>query len=165
MTVAAFPARWLAAASLVVLIAGFLALLAYCIVEAFVNPGRSLVDAYWTGRLPWMAIAEVTIVVGATAGILTGGAAILLAGRWWQRLLAVPAVLVAALWWLLAMAMSTMRAVPCLTGHPCPAPDPDPWAYAYSAPETAALFLILPALVVLMTVLLLPRVRGAERPG
>ena len=155
--------RWLAIAPLAVLIVGFLALVVYCVVEALANPGRSLVDAYWTGRLPWMAIAEVTIVTGATAGVMAGAAAILLSGRWWQRLVVLPAVLLAGLWWFLAIVMGTMRAVPCMTGQPCPTPDPDPWAFAYSVPETAVIALILPALVLLTIALMLPPGPRAHR--
>ena len=140
--------RWLTLASLAILAAGFIVLLAYCIIEASRNPGYSLADAYWVGRLPWMAIAEITIVAGATATVLSEVAATLIAGPLWQRLLVPPAAVAVFLWWFTAVAMSSMQAVPCPIGDSCPASGPDPWAFAYSAPQTVALFLILPALFV-----------------
>lgn len=135
---------WLPAASLGVLGIGFLVLGAYSIAEALANPGYSLVDAYWRGRLPWMGIAEALIVSGATACAVIGAASVFWVGGAWRRFVVVPPLLVIALWWLLAVAMTSMRAAPCEVGTPCPTPAPDPWAFAYSIPETAALFLILP---------------------
>jgi len=154
--------RWLTVASVAVLAAGLAVLLAYCLLEALGTPGMSLVDAYWRGRLPWMGISEGVIVSGATASALSGAIAVAWSGGWLPRLLVVPPILLVAFWWPLAMAMSSMRAVPCLTGQPCPAPEPDPWAYAYSAPETAALFLIVPALFIAGLALKGGRRAGAE---
>jgi hypothetical protein len=139
---------WLTLASLAILTAGFVVLLAYCIIEASANPDYSLADAYWRGRLPWIAIAEITIVAGATATVVSQALATLTAGPQWQRLLVPPAAVAVALWWFTAVAMSSMRAVPCPIGDRCPVPGPDPWAFAYSAPQTVALLLILPALFV-----------------
>ena len=133
-------------ASLAILAAGFIVLLAYCIIEASANPGYSLTDAYWRGRLPWMAVAEITIVTGATATVVSEVVATLIAGPQWQRLLLPPAAVAVVLWWFTALAMSSMQAVPCPIGDTCPVPGPDPWAFAYSAPQTVGLFLILPAL-------------------
>ena len=136
---------WLPAASLGLLAIGLLFLGAYAVAEAVATPGHSLVDAYWRGRLPWMGIAETLIVSGATACAVIGAVSILWVGGAWRRLLAMPPLLPIALWWFLAVAMSSMRAVPCLAGAACPAPEPDPWAYAYSAPTVALLYLILPS--------------------
>ncbi|MDQ2854027.1 MAG: hypothetical protein M3R32_04120 [Chloroflexota bacterium] len=144
---------WLPAASLGVLGIGFLVLGAYSIAEALANPGYSLVDAYWRGRLPWMGIAEALIVGGATACAVIGAVAALWAGGAWRRILVIPPLLPIALWWFVAIGMSSMRATPCEIGTPCPAPGPDPWAFAYSSPETTALFLILPALFIVLVAL------------
>lgn len=130
-------------ASLGVLAFGLLFLGAYCVAEALANPGFSLIDAYWRGRLPWMGIAEALIVGGASACAVTGGATVLWLGGWWRRVLAAPALLAVAFWWLLGIAGLPGRG-PCLPS-PCPPQPIDPWAVAYSAPEQAFLFLILPS--------------------
>ena len=130
-------------------------LLAYAVAEALLGDGHgSLVDAYWRGRLPWMGIAETLIVFGATACAVAGAASVMIEGGWVRRLAVVPALAVAGMWWLLAIAMSSMRAVPC---NDCPTPTPDPWAYAYSAPQTTLLFLIAPSIVIVLLALVRPR--------
>ena len=139
---------------------GFGWLLAYAVAEALVGDGQgSLVDAYWRGRLPWMGVAETLIVVGATACAVAGAAWVMIEGGWVRRILVVPPLLVVGMWWLLAMAMSTMRAVPC---DDCPAPTPDPWAYAYSVPLTTLLFLIAPSVVIVLLALVRPRSPSPE---
>lgn len=138
--------RRLTSASALLLAFGLTWLLAYMLAEAFFGDGGgSLVDAYWRGRLPWMGVAEALIVVGATASAVAGTLAAQVGGGWIRRLLVLPPLAVVGLWLLLAMT-PPRRAVPC---NHCPPPTtPDPWAYAYSLPETTALFLLLPALVI-----------------
>jgi hypothetical protein len=151
---------WLPAACLGLLAFGLLFLGAYCVAEALANPGYSLIDAYWRGRLPWMGIAEGLIVGGATACAVTGTAVVLWLGGPVRRVLAIPAVLAVALWWFLAVAMTSMRATACEVGTPCPAPTPDPWAWAYSAPEQALLVLILPGVFLsVLAILSRPQLR------
>lgn len=130
--------------------AGLALLLAYCIVEAANNPGYSLVDAYWRGRLPWMGIAEGVIVVGATASAVVGAVATWAGGGWLRRAATIPPLMAVAFWWVLAL-MPPRQAVPC---DDCPARPLDPWAYAYSLPETAALLLFLPALLIVALALI-----------
>lgn len=149
-------------ASLGVLAFGLLFLGAYCVAEALANPGYSLVDGYWRGRLPWLGIAEALIVGGATASAVIGAATALWVGGAWRRFLVIPPLVAIALWWLLAVAMTSMRAAPCEVGTPCPTPSPDPWAFAYSVPETAALFLILPGMFIVL-VALTARAGGGPR--
>jgi hypothetical protein len=136
------PLRLSTIASLAVLVAGFAALAIYCVAEA-AGSGLSLVDAYWRGRLPWMGIIEAMVVGGATATIVTGALTTLVLGGWWRRAALVPPVLVAALWWVAATLAVGVNYAPCFD---CPAPPWDPWAYAYSVPETALVFLVIPAL-------------------
>jgi hypothetical protein len=125
--------------------------------EALLGDGNgSFVDAYWRGRLPWMGIIEALVVTGATGAAIAGTITIVAKGGWVRRVFALPLLLVIGLWWFLAIAMSTMRAVPCDT---CPPPNPDPWAFAYSVPVTALLFLIGPSL--LLVLLALVRTRSA----
>ena len=139
---------------------GFLLLGAYCLSESAMS-NVSLVDAYWRGRLPWMGCIEGSVVAGATATIVAGGLATLVRGGWWRRLATVPLVGVAALWWLAAVYAIGVNHAPC-PGCPSARPDPDPWAYAYSIPETAFLFLVVPALAV-AALALVPRHHNAKR--
>lgn len=125
---------------------GFLLLGAYCLAES-VASNISPVDAYWRGRLPWMGWIEGLIVAGATATIVAGGFVSLVRGGWWRRLALVPLAGVAGLWWLAALYAVGVNYAPC-PGCPTATPDPDPWAYAYSIPETAFLFLVVPALAI-----------------
>lgn len=154
--------RWLPTASLAALGIGLLFLGAYCVAEVQANPGYSLIDAYWRGRLPWMGIAEGLIVGSATACAIAGAAIVLWLGGYVLRALAIPALLPVALWWFLAVAMTSMRATACEVGTPCPAPTPDPWAYAYSLPQAALLFLILPGVFLALLALFAHRSAGAR---
>jgi hypothetical protein len=127
------------------LVAGMAMLLAYSVVEAIANPGYSLADGYWIGRLPWMGIIEGLIVSGASSSILIGAATVLALGGWLRRLVVLLPLAAAGLWWFLAWARAGISGGPCVN---CPAPPFDPWAYAYSAPELALQMLILPAVVI-----------------
>ena len=73
----------------------------------------SLIDAYWRGRLPWMGIIETLVVVGATASGIVGTLAVMAQGGWIRRIVVLPPLAVIGMWWLVALAMSTRRAVPC----------------------------------------------------
>jgi len=138
--------RRLTVGAVALLLIGLGWLLAYAVAEALVGDGHgSLVDGYWRGRLPWMGIAETLIVLGATVCAIAGAASVMVEGGWIRRIAAIPPLVIVGMWWLVAVAMSTMRAVPC---NDCPPLTPDPWAYAYSAPLTTLLFLITPAVLV-----------------
>lgn len=95
--------RWSTLASFGTLAVRLLFLGAYCVAEALANPGYSLVDGYWRGRLPWMGIAEGLIVTGATVSAITGWATVLWVGGWWRRALALPLLLPIALWWFIGI--------------------------------------------------------------
>lgn len=125
------------------LLVGLTMLVAYSVAEAIANPGYSVVDGYWRGRLPWMGIIEATVVGGATATLITGLAIVLALGGWIRRLLSLPLLGLPALWWFAAYLRAGISGGYCLN---CPPPAFDPWAYAYSSPATAALGLVLPAL-------------------
>jgi len=153
--------RRLTAGAAAILAIGLAWLLAYVVAEAMLGDGNgSLVDGYWMGRLPWMGIAETLIVLGATACAIAGAASVMVEGGWVRRLAVVPPLIVVGCWWLLAMLLSTMRAVLC---NDCPPPTPDPWAYAYSAPQTTLLLLIAPSIAIAL--LALVRARSVKRAG
>ena len=133
----ALVATWLAFA---VAAAGGGVLLVAAIVE-LVNgqPGMSLVDAYWIGRLPWTPIGVGMALFGATAAVVTGLPAAWLVGGRFARTVATAATLPVGLWWI----FSPMLPV----GGACCGPRPgyDPITLAYSLPESALLLVIAPA--------------------
>jgi hypothetical protein len=120
-------------------------LLVYAWVEVLNNPGYTLVDGYWIGRLPWTLLGLVISLVGAVAGLLAGAVAIVIEGGWWRRFLLVPSLAAATLWWLLAMGVIPY---PRFQG-------PDPVTFAYSLPTLAILLLLMPA-ALLATLCLAP---------
>ena len=146
--------RRLTVGAVALLLIGLGWLLAYAVAEALVGDGHgSLVDGYWRGRLPWMGIAETLIVLGATSCAAAGAASVTVEGGWIRRIAAIPPLVIVGMWWLVAVAMSTMRAVPC---NDCPPLTPDPWAYAYSAPQTTLLFLLGPSVILVLLALARP---------
>jgi hypothetical protein len=138
-----------------VLVLGFVALLANSVAEVIGNPGSSIVDGYWRGRLPWIEFGVAPIVVGASAAAVLGLLGAWVTGGWIRRLVVVPPFLVVCFWWFLAM-LPPMLGAPC-NPQPCPPPPPDPWANAYSSPETAVVFLVIPSLVIALIALTAPR--------
>jgi hypothetical protein len=132
------------------LLAGLAALLAYSVAEAATNPGYSIVDAYWVGRLPWMGIIEGMVVGGATACVLIGTATVIARGGWLRQAIVLLPVGAAAFWWFLAFIRAGMSVGPCID---CLPPPFDPWAYAYSAPDLAFLMLLLPAVIIALLAL------------
>src|SRR5437773_5793902 len=141
--------RWslrLAELSLALIALGVSTLIVYAWVEVLNNPGYTLVDGYWVGRLPWTAAGIVMILVGSVAALVAAAAAIVTEGGWWRRILIVPAWAAALIWWSVAMGI-----LPFPRFH-----GPDPVTFAYSLPVTASLLLLLPA-VVLAGVAITPR--------
>jgi hypothetical protein len=141
--------RWslrLAELSLALLGLGVSTLIVYAWVEVLNNPGYTLVDGYWVGRLPWTAAGMVMILVGSVGALITAAMAIVVEGGWWRRILILPAWGAALIWWSVAMGL-----LPFPRFH-----GPDPVTFAYSLPVTACLLLLLPA-VVLAGVAITPR--------
>ena len=124
---------WLALAAIGL---GLSILLVYGWIEVMNNPGSSLVDGYWIGRVPWVPLGVVLVLAGSAVTVVAGAAAIASDGDWLRRLLAIVVVLVPAAWWATAMGVIPFPRYQA----------PDPVTFAYSLPETAALMLILPAL-------------------
>ncbi|MGH2464427.1 MAG: hypothetical protein ACRDGI_03115 [Candidatus Limnocylindrales bacterium] len=134
---------------------GFLVLFGYALSEVIANPGISLVDGYWIGRLPWTAIGVDFVVIGSTVAVLFGTASSWLAGGAVRRLVSLVPLVVAAAWWLYASIQSSIEGAPCIilqlgTSNAdgtvaCGQPPFDPFAVAYSVPAEAILLLALPA--------------------
>lgn len=134
---------------------GIVVLFGYALSEVIANPGISLVDGYWTGRLPWTAIGVDLVVIGSSVAVLFGTASSWLAGDAARRLVSLPPVVVAAAWWLNASIQSSIEGVPCAIEQlstpnvggtvPCGPPPFDPFAVAYSVPAEAIVLLVLPA--------------------
>jgi len=130
---------------------GLAVLLAYAWFEYLTRPGISLVDGYWIGRTPWTPLGVILVLAGSALAILAGSGVILVRGDWLRRIL-VPAILaLPVFWWLTAMGVVPM---PRLRA-------PDPVTLAYSLPESAALALLLSALVALA--LALAPLRSGDR--
>ncbi len=134
-------AWWGTLAGLAALVFGLAVFFFYALSEVLANPGVSLVEGYWIGRLPWTGIAEGLTVMGATGAVVLGTLTVWIAGSRWRYLVLAP-LAVAAFYLFVAMLPGRV-AVPC-TG--CQGRI-DPFAYAYSQPENAVIFLIVPALI------------------
>ena len=93
---------------------GIVVLFGYALSEVIANPGISLVDGYWTGRLPWTAIGVDLVVIGSTVAVLFGTASSWLAGDAARRLVSLAPVVVAAAWWLYASIQSSIEGAPCM---------------------------------------------------
>jgi hypothetical protein len=145
-------ARRATLAGLVATGAGLVVLFGYSLSEVIANPGLSLVDGYWIGRLPLTAIGVNLAVFGATVAVGFGTVAALSKRRWVVLL----PLAVAGLWWGFAMIPR-----PVARGSdPCPPYEIDPIAIAYSSPEQTVLWLLLPAAIIAAIAL-----RGSRRPG
>jgi hypothetical protein len=116
---------------------GLLGLLVMAWVEYLHSPHISLVDAYWIGREPLTSLSVSTVLIGSALSLVVGVLVALLAGSWIRKLLAVAALAASALWWLAALGV-----IPYAQYRPIA-----PATLAYSLPETAALFVLLPALM------------------
>jgi len=142
----------MSSASLWLMVVGPSILLVYAWVEVLNNPGLSLVDGYWIGRLPWVPLGVVISLAGAVGGLAGGATAIAVEGGWWRRILVVPALIGAGLWWAAALGfLPVARFI-----------GPDPVTFAYTLPAAAGLLVLLPA-AVLAALSLTPR--GVPRPG
>jgi hypothetical protein len=140
-----------------IMLAGAAIFLVAVVVElATGQPGMSLVDAYWVGRLPWTPIGVGMVLYGATATVVVGSIASWLAAGWLRRVVSLGALLSTAFWW----ATSPMQGM----GGACCGPRPayDPITMAYSDPRSALVLVMVPALIVAAVVLLPTRARPAE---
>ncbi len=139
-----------------VMVVGAALLLAAALVElASGQPGMTIMDAYWVGRLPWTPIGVGMMLFGASATVVVGPIAAWLNGGAGARIVATAAVLPTAFWW----AVSPMVG---FAGSCCgPRPAYDPITIAYSSPEGPFLFVVLPAIVITALVLVTSRPRTA----
>ena len=138
---------------LVVLLIGLGGLLATAWVWYLRHPGESLVDAYWRGVEPWTSVSIAVALGGSLITLLAGVLVAVLDGSWIRRLLALAALVASLLWWLVAFDV-----IPIANYQPIA-----PVTLAYSLPETAALMLILPALLAALLALWPRRVRPTSR--
>lgn len=137
---------------------GLVALLSVSLSEVLAQPGLSLVDGYWVGRLPWTAVGVSLAIIGATITLVSGTAMAGYGGGPVRRLVTTLAVVVAACWWFLAMLPPPQGAF-CAS---CPPAGPDPVTMAYSQPELAVMFLLGPAVITGAMGLGAPRVRRSR---
>ena len=125
-------------------------LLVYAWVEVLNNPGYTLVDGYWIGRIPWTPLGLVVALIGSVMGLVAGSVAIAIEGGWWRRILVVVSLAAATLWWLIALGV-----LPYIARFK----GPDPVTFAYSLPSTAALLVLMPAALLAILCLTPPIVR------
>jgi hypothetical protein len=116
---------------------GLAVLLVYAWVEFLNNPGISLVDGYWIGRVPWTPLGVILVLAGSVLAVLAAATLVILRGDWVRWVVLLPILGAPILWWLLAL-----RAIPFARYD-----EVDPVSFAYSVPEVAAVLLILPALL------------------
>ena len=152
---------WATAAGLLASTAGLVVLFVQAQSEVMADPGLSLVDGYWIGRLPWTAVGVDLAVVGATIAVVFGTLTAWIVGGPVRRIVTALALAVAALWWAYAM-LPPPRAVPC---ESCAAPGLDPLTMAYSLPQAAAVFLLIPAVIAGPVALSAPRNRRSAVTG
>lgn len=145
---------------LVVTMSGLGLLLALAVSEVLRNPGWSIADGYWRGRLPWAPIGIDLVLVGATLAAGAGLVATWISGGPARRAVGVVGLLIVAVWWFVAL-LPPPVAVPCPS---CPAPGPDPVAMAYSVPEQTMLLLVVPAATLALLALRSGRPRPASPP-
>ena len=148
-------AWWATAVGLLVSAAGLVVLFAQAQSEVLADPGLSLVDGYWIGRLPWTAVGVDLTIIGATIAVVFGTLTAWLAGGLIRRVVTALALAVAAFWWFLAMLPPPQGGF-CAS---CPAPGPEPITMAYSQPQNAAIFLRHPAAIAGAVALSAPRSR------
>lgn len=132
--------RWAGMASIGL---GVSVLVGYAWVEYLNNPGISLVDGYWIGRVPWTPTGVMLILAGSVVTQIAGAVIVLVLGDWMRRLLLVAVLVPPLAWWLTALAVLPF---PRFSG-------PDPVTLAYSLPQAAAVALVLPAVAVTMIAL------------
>jgi hypothetical protein len=139
--------------------AGLLVVLGQSFAETRTDPTLSLEDGYRIGRLPWIQVGTVLVVLGANVALVAGTILSELAGGWVRRLLAFIPAAVAVAWWLGAL-IFVIGGGACPT---CPPPSPDPFTMAYSLPDETLLLLVLPAVLAAALALTAPRAhRGSD---
>jgi hypothetical protein len=111
--------------------------------EGLANPGISLVDGYWIGRVPWTPIGIGLAFGGANAALILASLVVWLAGSWALRWLTLPGLLAATWWWFITLVLG----VPVASGACCePRPQFDLVTRAYSGPDGPAVYILIPAL-------------------
>jgi hypothetical protein len=149
-------AWWGTVAGIGALVIGLAVFFVYALSEVLANPGLSLVDGYWIGRLPWTGIGEGFTVIGATVAVVLGTVTVWIGGNRWGRAIVLVPLAVAGFFLFAAMEPFPGGA-PC---SDCGAPVPDPFAYAYSLPVSTVIFLFLPAVVVVVLAFMARPARG-----
>jgi hypothetical protein len=139
--------RTTATVGLALMALGLTGLLVAAWAEYVRTPSISFVDAYWVAREPWTSLGTWTVLAGSVIAVLVGAFVTFIDGSWIRRLLAIASLPLPTYWWMTALGLLPY---PRFQG-------PDPLTFAYSLPETAAIAVLLPALVAAATALLPPR--------
>lgn len=130
-------------AGLVCVAVGAVAILTASIQGMQLQPGTSLVDGYWVGRLPWMDVGTWLVPLG---GIAAGGAAVAIwssRSGWAVRLSSLAALAVIGFWTFVTLAVD-------MAPHVAPSgrfSSPSLATAVYSNPAQTLILLLLPAAV------------------
>ena len=122
-------------------------------VEFVRTPGISIVDAYWIGREPWTSLGVWAVIIGASDAVLSGSLVAIVVGSWIRKVLALVALAPSVLWWSVALGLLPFPRYQAV----------EPTTLAYSLPESAALLLLLPALLAAALALAPRRDRPSSR--
>ncbi|HET7029730.1 MAG TPA: hypothetical protein VFI34_04400 [Candidatus Limnocylindrales bacterium] len=154
-------AWWLSLAGSAAVVAGFLAILGASIDGMGLQPGSSLIDGYWVGLLPWIAVGTWLVPIGGLVAAAGAMATIWLSpSSRIARIATIPALLVIGFWALVtAYEMAPRTAVPS-----APPSASDLQTVVYSDPATTLVFLLAPALA-LVLLAFVGRWFGRERPS
>jgi hypothetical protein len=147
----------LAIVGLLVVAAGSAAVLVASIQGMHLQDGMSLVDGYWIGLLPWIAVGTWLIPIGGIVAFVGAVTVVWLRpSGWLPRLSTVPAVAIVGFWVLLMGIETTPRNA--VDGSVSASSVADA---VYSSPQNTIVLLLLPMTFVL-TVALLSGRRLAE---
>jgi hypothetical protein len=139
--------------------AGAAVLLVGAMGEVQANPGISIADGYWIGRLPWTPIGVSLVLGGATATLAFATAVVMVRGPWLLRILALPVLLAGGFWYFLAVFLGWPGSGACCD----PSPQTDLITTAYSTPMYTIILVVVPAAVA--SLLALASLRSVQRPG
>jgi len=130
----------LAVVGVLIVGAGFVAVLVASIQGMQLEEGLSLVDGYWVGLLPWIEVGTWLIPIGGVVAFAGGFATVWLepSGRL-QRAATLPAIAV-ALFWVLLIVIETARQ----SGPDGTSSQTSIATAVYSSPQNAIVFLLLP---------------------
>lgn len=131
---------------LILILAGFLAIVIASIQGMAVVPGGSLLDGYDVGLLPWIEVGAWLLPIGGVAATIGAVASTWLGhSRPILRLATIPGIVVVLFWGLLAILATAPHPGRSPNGSTATSSVAD---FVYSAPANTVLFLLVPAALI-----------------